>query len=86
VDREGRPHLTLRAGYRLLHAVGRRGIRVTTSRCGDLRAALPVLRETAAATGIDRLVTHVLPAARLAEGYALARRAGAGKIVVRQPA
>jgi hypothetical protein len=70
----------------LLDAVGRRGIRITTSRCGDLRAALPVLGEIAAASGIERLVTRVVPMARLAEGYALARQAGAGKIVVRQPA
>jgi threonine dehydrogenase-like Zn-dependent dehydrogenase len=74
------------ASHPLLDAVGRRGVHITTSRCGDLRAALPVLCEIAAgAAGIDRLVTRVLPAERLAYGYAAARVAGAGKIVMQHP-
>ena len=72
------------APHPLLDAVGGRGLRLTTSRCGDLRRALPVLHEIAAG-GIARLVTRVLPAARLAEGYAAARVPGAGKIVMRHP-
>jgi hypothetical protein len=70
----------------LLDAVGRRGVRLTSSRCGDLRAALPVLREIAlSGSGIERLVTRALPATRLADGYAAARLPGAGKIVIRHP-
>jgi hypothetical protein len=57
---------------------------VSSSRCGDLREALPVLCELSATTDIARLVTDVLPPERLADGYAAARRAGAGKIVIRQ--
>jgi hypothetical protein len=67
----------------LRHAVSDRGARVTTSRCGDLRAALPILCEVAAATPLDRLVTRTLPAERLDDGYAAARAPGAGKIVMR---
>ena len=70
---------------RLLDALAR-GLTVSSSRCGDLRGALPVLCELATTTEIARLVTGVLPPERLADGYAAARQAGAGKIIIRQPA
>jgi hypothetical protein len=74
------------AGSPLLRAIVERGLRISSSRCGDLRAALPVLHDLATTTDVARLIAAVLPAERLASGYAAARRAGAGKIVIRQPA
>lgn len=77
---------TADAGSPLLDAVARRGLRVTSSRCGDFRAALPVLYELARDGAIGALVRAVIEPSELAEGYAQARRPGAGKIVVRHPA
>jgi threonine dehydrogenase-like Zn-dependent dehydrogenase len=70
----------------LLDAIAGRGLIVSSSRCGDLRDALPVLCELVRTTDLARLVTAVVAPEHLAVGYALARQAGAGKIVVRQPA
>jgi len=74
------------AGSPLLAAIVERGVRISTSRCGDLREALPILHELATTRDVARLIAAVLPPERFAEAYAAAHRAGAGKIVVRQPA
>lgn len=68
----------------LLAAVLERGLRVTSSRCGDFRPALELLASGGLGERIAAvLVTHVLPAARLAEAFALAA-SGGRKVIVRQ--
>lgn len=68
----------------LLHAVGGLGMCVTSSRCGDFRDALAPFAWLAARPErpLRSLITHVLPAARLAEGYATASRPDAVKVVM----
>lgn len=67
----------------LLHAIAARGLRLSSSRCGDFRAALdllaasPALRRTAA-----RLVTHRFDAADLPRAFATARTPACVKAVV----
>ncbi len=75
----------------LLAALLDRGLRVTTSRCGDFRASLPVLAELSGILGGslgELLVSEVVPARELAAGYAAARDASGSKgvkVVVRHP-
>jgi threonine dehydrogenase-like Zn-dependent dehydrogenase len=66
----------------LVRAVLDRGLTITTSRCGDLRAALDLLPAVTdlAAT----LVTATLPATRLAEAFAAAADLSHVKVVVAQ--
>lgn len=66
-----------------LRAVGRRGIAITTSRCGDFRAALAAMAsDEALRTGLAGLVTHRLPTSRLARAFDLARAPESIKVVV----
>lgn len=73
-------------GASLVRAIAGRGLRVSTSRCGDFRRALdlmekdPELREA-----MRGLVTHRLPADRLAEAFSLATRPEAIKVVIEHP-
>lgn len=68
----------------LLEAVLTRGLRVTSSRCGDFRPALDLLARGGLGERIAAvLVSHVLPATRLAEAFGLAAPGGC-KVVVRQ--
>jgi hypothetical protein len=69
----------------VLRAVGVLGMRVTSSRCGEFREALPAFEWLAARPDrpLRALITHVLPAARLADGYAAARGPDAVKVVMR---
>jgi threonine dehydrogenase-like Zn-dependent dehydrogenase len=66
----------------LLTAVLQKGLRLSSSRCGDLRAALPVLAEMADLG--SRLVTARVPAHALPAAWAAAR-ARSGKVVVTHP-
>jgi threonine dehydrogenase-like Zn-dependent dehydrogenase len=68
----------------LLHALGTLGMHVTSSRCGDFRDALPPFAWLAARPErpLRSLITHVLPATRLADGYATASRPDAVKVVM----
>jgi hypothetical protein len=59
-----------------------KGLRLSSSRCGDLRAALPVLAEMADLG--SRLVTARVPAHALPAAWAAAR-ARSGKVVVTHP-
>lgn len=71
------------AGDDLVGSVARRRLALGSSRCGDFRPALDLLVDPALAEALGaRLVTDVVPAARLAEGFARAAAPGAGKVVV----
>jgi threonine dehydrogenase-like Zn-dependent dehydrogenase len=68
----------------LADALLRRGVVVTTSRCGEFDAAVDLLREAPDLAGA--LVTTTLPADRLAEAFAAAASPEQLKVVVTQPA
>jgi threonine dehydrogenase-like Zn-dependent dehydrogenase len=57
-------------------------VTVTTSRCGDFRAALDLLPDVPDLA--DALVTATFPAERLAEAFAAAADPGQLKVVVTQ--
>jgi threonine dehydrogenase-like Zn-dependent dehydrogenase len=63
-------------------AVLRRGVVVTTSRCGEFGAALELLPEIV--DGADALVTSMFSADRLAEAFAAAASPEQLKVVVTQ--
>jgi threonine dehydrogenase-like Zn-dependent dehydrogenase len=67
----------------LAAAVVERGLTVTTSRCGDLRAALDLVATLPELA--ELLVTATLPADRLGEALAAAADPGHVKVVVTQP-
>lgn len=70
---------------RLLAALLDRGLRLSTSRCGDLRAAIELLADPASGLGQtlgERMVTDRLPATRLAEAFARAASPGSVKVAV----
>ncbi len=70
----------------LLRAVVGRGLRLTSSRCGDLRAAAALLERDPDLRRIgERLVTHWFGPDRMNEAFATARSAGCIKAVVSQP-
>lgn len=70
-------------GSALLIAVMTRGLRLSSSRCGDFRAALALLEGDAELRRIgERLVTHRFGAERLAEAFAVARSRACIKAVV----
>ena len=61
-----------------------RDLRLGTSRCGDFGMALDLLVDPALAHRLgERMVTDVVPAARLSEGFAQATRGG--KVIVAHP-
>lgn len=69
----------------LLAAVAARGLVLSTSRCGDFRAALDLLASDAELARIgERLVTHHFAAGQLAAAFATARSRGCIKAVVDQ--
>jgi threonine dehydrogenase-like Zn-dependent dehydrogenase len=68
----------------LTAAIATRGLAVTTSRCGDLRAALELLA-TADPAIAERLVTSVRPADALAAALDAAATPGELKVVVAHP-
>jgi threonine dehydrogenase-like Zn-dependent dehydrogenase len=71
----------------LVAALLDRRLAVSTSRCGDLRAALGLLGDVRRGLGTllgDALVADVLPAERLADAFASAA-AGGAKVVVTHP-
>lgn len=70
----------------LIAALLDRGIRISTSRCGDFRKAMPIM-QTLLEQGIDlgAIVTDALPASRLPEAFERARSPGAIKVVVVHP-
>lgn len=67
----------------LLSPMLERGIRISTSRCGDFRRALPIL-QALLERGIDlgAIVTETLPAAELPRAFERARSPGNIKVVV----
>ena len=67
----------------LAAAIRERGLVVTSSRCGDFRAALDVLSDVPDLA--DRLVTATVPADRLADALAMAADPRHLKVVVTQP-
>ena len=70
----------------LLAAVTTRHLELSSSRCGDFRAALQLLAADAELRRIgDRLVTHHFPAMALREAFATARSPACIKAVVDQP-
>lgn len=76
------PRSIASTGSALLRAIAEDGLRITTSRCGDFRAALPAFASAAASGRLAYFVRTMLPAERLRDGYAAARARGAGKVVM----
>ncbi|HEV7731985.1 MAG TPA: alcohol dehydrogenase catalytic domain-containing protein [Candidatus Binatia bacterium] len=71
-------------GDDLVTMLRRRGLRLGSSRCGDFGAALDVLVDPTLAHRLgEHMVTDIVPAARLEEGFA--RAAGGGKVLVAHP-
>ena len=69
----------------LVAALRERGLRLGSTRCGDLRAALELLVDPSLTPALGaHLVTAFVPASELAEGFARAAREG-GKVIVTQP-
>lgn len=70
----------------VLQPILARGIRISTSRCGDFRRALPVM-EQLLEKGIDLgpIVTDTLPANELPRAFERARSSGSIKVVVAHP-
>lgn len=67
----------------LLAAVATRGLRLTSSRCGDFRAALDLLATDGELRRIgERLVTHHFPANELKEAFAVAGSRACVKAVI----
>jgi threonine dehydrogenase-like Zn-dependent dehydrogenase len=67
----------------LLQAIGRRGLRLSTSRCGDFKQTLELLEADAELRErLSALVTHRLPAGDLARALELARSPGCIKVVL----
>jgi hypothetical protein len=78
---------TATAGAPLLDAVVRRGLRLSTSRCGEFAPALALLASDPELARIgERLVTHRFRGEQLAEAFATARSRGCIKAVVAQEA
>ncbi len=72
----------------LLAALLDKGLRISTSRCGDFRAAIALLADPVGGLGHqlgEQMVTDVLPAARLAEAFAIAASPRSIKVVVTHP-
>jgi threonine dehydrogenase-like Zn-dependent dehydrogenase len=72
----------------LLAAILDRGLRLTTTRCGDMRAALALL--VAPTSGLaqdlgEQMVTDRFPATRLADAFARAASPAAVKVLVTHP-
>ena len=67
----------------LLDAIRARGLRLSSSRCGDFRQALDLLgRDTELRRLGERLITHRIPASELARAFELASSPASIKIVV----
>ncbi|MBI1817756.1 MAG: alcohol dehydrogenase catalytic domain-containing protein [Deltaproteobacteria bacterium] len=72
----------------LLAALLDKGLRISTTRCGDFRAAIALLADPVGGLGHqlgELMVTDVLPAARLAEAFAIAASPRSIKVVVTHP-
>ena len=70
----------------LVRALCQRGLRLSGSRCGDFRKALPLLESDSALRAcLAQLVTHRLPAHELPRALRLAREPGCIKIVLAHP-
>jgi len=71
----------------LLSALLDRGLRLTTTRCGDFRAGIDLLADPALGLGErlgERMTTSVFPASRLADAFAAAIDPRSVKVLVRQ--
>ena len=72
-------------GSPLLQAVRRRGLRLTSSRCGDFHAALDLLAASPALRRLgERLVSHEFAAERMNEAFGTAKSPACLKAVVEQ--
>ena len=70
----------------LSEAITERGLRLSSSRCGDFRPALALLeQDPQLRADLSRLVTHHIPAAQLEQAFRIARSPDAIKVVVDQP-
>lgn len=72
----------------VLAAVLDKGLRVSSSRCGDFRSAIALLADPANGLGQrlgELMVTHLLPARQLAAALAAAAAPASVKVVVTQP-
>lgn len=71
-------------GSPLLQAIAARGLRLTSSRCGDFAAALELLRGAPSLRSLgERLVTHRFDAAALPEAFRVAGSRECVKAVIR---
>ncbi|MBN2491902.1 MAG: alcohol dehydrogenase catalytic domain-containing protein [Planctomycetes bacterium] len=71
----------------LVRAVAERGLALTTSRCGDFRAALELMAADPELVRVsERLITHRFPPDRLQEAFAMAASPECIKAVVEQEA
>ena len=69
----------------LLAAIGGRGLRLSSSRCGGFRQALDLLASTPELARLgERLVTHTFAGRDLAQAFTVARSRGCIKAVVQQ--
>lgn len=67
----------------LLQAVARRGLRLSSSRCGDFRPVLALMQQDPRLLTLgQKLITHRLGAACLAEAFAMARASQSIKVLV----
>jgi len=67
----------------LLKPILERGIKISTSRCGDFRRALPVMEKLVReGVHLGALVTDTLPATELPQAFERARSPGSIKVVV----
>ena len=74
------------AGSPLLAAVRDRGLRLSSSRCGEFEPALRLLAGNPELARIgDKLVTHRFGARDLADAFRTAKSRGCVKAVVSQP-
>ena len=70
----------------LLKGLEKRNLRLSTSRCGSFRDALSLLEsDPELATQLPRLITHHLPAERLADAFEIAQSPESIKVVVNHP-
>jgi hypothetical protein len=70
----------------LLDAIATRGLRLSSSRCGDFHAALALMSADPALQQLGRLlVTHRFPAASIVEAFETARTPGCIKAIVEHP-
>ena len=70
-------------GSQLLDAIAKRGLRLSTSRCGDFRRALALMERDPFLQGIgDKLITHRFPIDQIAQAFSVAGSPACIKAVI----